>query len=113
MSDEMTDQEIISRQQAQEDVEIDRWRNDLAWLMSNEQGQRIINRVFDETRVFGGNLFDKHAGVMAERIGRQGVGKWLQGELMMANPSLFLNKILMSWAAKQEADRKSNSQIKS
>ena len=114
MADEqLTDEEIIEKQQQEEELELQRWRNDLAWLMSHEKGLRIIERIFDKTHVNGGDLFDKHAGVMARRIGEQEIGKWLQMELVQANPELYMSQILMKWAARLEAQRKSNRDIQS
>lgn len=63
--------------------------DDLAYVMSDPRGRRVLSRVQGFCRVFE-SLFDANALVMAHREGQRNVGLWLTAEMTEAAPAQFL-----------------------
>ena len=64
---------------------------DLKDVLATPAGQRVIDRILDETKFLGDGLFSTNSAQTNHNLGKRDLGRWLYYEIMAAAPGSFIS----------------------
>lgn len=102
-----TDEQKQAVRRKQEKLELEQQRSDIAWVMNDPRGRRVMRAVLDECGIYNTTMSVDETGRVdpyrvVNREGGRNVGLWLVAQLLDANPELWLEMERESVVDEQE-----------